>query len=178
MTPGVFTSVIEFFLNSGVNGVLSDEEFDKVAASFMMPNAATPPAPLVGVNVNTASATVLACIIGQEAADELVAERVGRGYTSGIAWAAHFLASKNLGAALGYLTGQSYQVSADVAAVGRHGRGYRRTRFVIDMNKETNPNAANAPDEPRIIYRRNLAPLGWALGSEVREQLALKKEVR
>ena len=69
-------------------------------------------------------------------------------------------------------------MSADVAAVGRNGRGYRRTRFVIDTNPDSDPNKGNAPLEPRIIYRRNLAPLGWALGPEVREQLALKKEAR
>ena len=28
----------------------------------------------------------------------------------------------------------------------------------------------------RIIYRRNLAPLGWALGGQVRESFAMKKE--
>jgi type II secretory pathway component PulK len=177
--PGAFQSVIDFFLKSGVSSVLSDEEFDKVALNFMTPDGSTPPKPITGVNVNTASATVLACIVGQEIADELVAERVSRGgYTTGIAWAAHLLASKNLTTELAYLTGQSYQVSADVAAVGRHGRGYRRTRFVIDTNPETNPNSANATEEPRIIYRRNLASLGWALGPEVRQQLALKKEVR
>jgi hypothetical protein len=58
---------------------------------------------------------------------------------------------------------------ADVAAVGRNGRGYRRTKFVIDASGTT----------PRIIYRRNLAPLGWALGSDVRELLAsLKSNTR
>jgi len=29
---------------------------------------------------------------------------------------------------------------------------------------------------PKIVYRRNLTPLGWALGGEVREQLAEKQE--
>jgi hypothetical protein len=61
-------------------------------------------------------------------------------------------------------------VSADIAAVGRHGRGYRRTKVVIDLSDSTKG--------PQIIYRRDLSPLGWALGSEVRQQLALKKEVR
>jgi hypothetical protein len=70
----------------------------------------------------------------------------------------------------GYLTGQSYQVSADVAAVGRHGRGYRRERVVIDTS--------DADKGAQIIYRRNLAPLGWALGRDVRQTLALKKGVR
>ena len=67
-----------------------------------------------------------------------------------------------------YVTGRTSQVTADVAAVGRHGRGYRRTRFVIDQSTGT----------PRIIYRRNLAPLGWALGDEIRLALAARTEAR
>ena len=68
-----------------------------------------------------------------------------------------------------FITGRSSQVTADVAAVGRHGRGYRREKFVIDQSTGT----------PRIVYRRNLAPLGWALGNEIREELAqLKKQAR
>jgi hypothetical protein len=88
-----------------------------------------------------------------------------------MAWVVQALGTgnPNLVSQLGpYITGRSYQVSADVAAVGRHGRGYRRTRFIVDMSTGT----------PRIIYRRNLGPLGWSLGSEVRQTLALGKEMR
>ena len=46
--------------------------------------------------------------------------------------------------------------------------GYRRAKLVIDMSTRT----------PRIIYRRNLAPLGWALGNEIRDALAARKELR
>jgi hypothetical protein len=57
------------------------------------------------------------------------------------------------------ITAQSYQFSADIAALGPHGRGYRRTRFIFDTSEGT----------PRIIYRQDLSPLGWALGKEVRQ---------
>ena len=67
-----------------------------------------------------------------------------------------------------WLTGKTYQVCADVAAVGRLGRGYRRTQFIVDSSTGT----------PRIVYRRNLASLGWALGGEVREMLAMKRDIR
>jgi hypothetical protein len=60
-----------------------------------------------------------------------------------------------------YLTAQSWQVGVDVAAVGRHGRGYRRTLSVIDASG----------DSPKIVYRRNLSGLGWALGGRVMRQL-------
>jgi hypothetical protein len=63
-----------------------------------------------------------------------------------------------------YITGQSYQCSADVAAVGRHGRGYRRARVVIDSSSGT----------PQIVYRRDLSPMGWALGAETRQNAPWK----
>ena len=58
-----------------------------------------------------------------------------------------------------FLTGQSYQFSADMAALGPFGRGYRRTRFVFDLSEGA----------PKIIYRQNLSHLGWALGRETRQ---------
>ena len=46
--------------------------------------------------------------------------------------------------------------------MGRFGRGYRRTLFVLD----------NSSGTPQIVYRRNLAALGWALGKDARTALA------
>ena len=78
-------------------------------------------------------------------------------------------------------------MTADIAAVGRHGRGYRRVKVVIDNNPHppaaastttTTTAATTSAITPRVIYRRNLSPLGWALGADVRKELALKKEVR
>ena len=58
-----------------------------------------------------------------------------------------------------YVTARSYQFSADIAAVGPFGRGYRRVRFVFDTSNGT----------PKIIYRQDLSSLGWALGEKVRQ---------
>jgi hypothetical protein len=58
-----------------------------------------------------------------------------------------------------YLTGQSYQFSADIVALGKFGRGYRRARFVFDTTEGT----------PKIVYRQSLSHLGWALGLETRQ---------
>jgi hypothetical protein len=60
-----------------------------------------------------------------------------------------------------YITVQSYQFTADIAAVGPYGRGYRRVKFVFDITEGT----------PKILYRQDLSRLGWALGENVREQL-------
>ena len=62
-----------------------------------------------------------------------------------------------------YITDQSYQFSADVAAVGRNGRGYCREKIVFDMSKGS----------PRILYRQDLSGYGWALGATVRRTLKL-----
>ncbi len=125
---------------------------------------------LVGlINVNTASEAVLACLpgVGVDKAPTLLATRLGRAQQdTDITWVAEALGVDGAVAAGRFVTGRSFQVSADVAAVGRHGRGYRRTRFVID----------NSTSAPRIIYRRNLAQLGWALGDAIRQTLIARSD--
>ena len=169
-TSPSYQSVADFFNRSGIDG-LTEEERDKLLPYLVGGIPGNPTEPMLRglVNVNTASEAVLTAIIGDPAAAaDLVATRLGRGTPSnGFAWAAPLLQNAPP-AAVAFLTGSSYQVTADIAAVGRHGRGYRRVRVVFDLSG----------DEPKIIYRRNLAPLGWALGRDVREQLALKKNVR
>ena len=66
------------------------------------------------------------------------------------------------------ITAQTYQFSADVAAVGPNGRGYRRVRFVFDTSDGT----------PKVVYRQDLTHLGWALGKELRDNLVLAKSTR
>ena len=57
------------------------------------------------------------------------------------------------------ITVRSYQFTADIAALGRNGRGYHRTRFIFDT----------ADGSPKIVYRQDLTHLGWALGKRVRQ---------
>ena len=60
-----------------------------------------------------------------------------------------------------YITTKSYQFTADIAAVGPFGRGYRRAKFVFDMSDGA----------PKILYRQDLSRLGWALGDKARQTL-------
>jgi DNA uptake protein ComE-like DNA-binding protein len=123
------------------------------------------------VNINTASEEVLACIpgIGTDKAPTLVATRQNRATQDrDMTWAIDAIGVQSIPLAGPFLTGSSYQVMVDVAAVGRHGRGYRREKAILDAKSGT----------PKVVYRRSLASLGWALGSEAREQLAKNKEVR
>ena len=67
-----------------------------------------------------------------------------------------------------WLTGRTYQFTADIAAVGHHGRGYRRVRLVYDTS-----------DGPaRILYRQDLTGYGWALGPQIRDSLQIAKDIR
>lgn len=152
-------SVIELLRRGG----LTAEEAEKIADQVRGPL-------VVGlVNLNTASETVLGALVGTDKAAALISERLNRAeQTRDMTWALEALGEDGIGVAGTFFTGSSYQVGADVAAVGRHGRGYRRSRVVIDTSTGT----------PQVIYRRNLAPLGWALGRDIRQNLALKKEVR
>ena len=159
--PGRIRSVLEFKIRSG----MTDSEFASVSADLTCSNGNY----LNGlVNVNTASQAVLTCIpgIGAKAADLVAARLNNTTPSTNLAWIVPILGEAAAIQAGPYLTTRSFQISADIAAVGHHARGYRRTLFVIDSSTGT----------PQIIYRRNLASLGWALGSSVREMLTLKKE--
>ena len=159
-------SVLEFYLRCKASPeVLSEDEFGQLIDGLTVGKGDY----LSGlINVNTASEAVLACIpgIGDKAAD-VVSARLSRvTQDTNIAWVVEVVGDPGAQQAGPFLTGRSSQVTADIAAVGRNGRGYRREKVVIDQSTGT----------PRIVYRRNLAPLGWALGSEIREELAQLKE--
>jgi type II secretory pathway component PulK len=110
------------------------------------------------VNVNTASAEVLACIpgIGTDKAPSLVSYRQSNvDKLDTIGWVKEVLEGTNALAAGPYITAESYQFTADVAAVGHYGRGYSRVKFIFDTSEGT----------PKIRYRQDLTKLGWALGT-------------
>src|SRR5206468_559153 len=159
-----FTSLLEFYLRSGMTA----EEFAQIEASL---TATTNIQRLV--NVNTASETVLTSIpgIGTDKASALVAYRQSNpGQSNSIAWVADVLDRDLTRVRLAgpYITAHSYQFTADIAAVGHHGRGYRRVKFVFDTSDGT----------PRIVYRQDLTHLGWALGKQGRADWLVAKGIR
>jgi len=149
-----FTSVLELYTAAGVT-VSEAEQIET--------DITTSAGPIIEgrVNVNTASATVLTCIpgIGEDHAQDLISYRVANPdklFT--VAWVKDILGTQNAIQAGPYITVQTYAFTADVAALGPFGRGYRRTKFVYDLTEGA----------PKIIYRQNLSHLGWAMGKEVR----------
>ena len=149
-------SVLEYYIHSG----MTPEEFSEVYDALTVSDDDF----VEGlVNVNTASAAVLACLpgIGEEYASQLVAYR--RGKTADdldtVAWVTEVLDDESAIEAGPYLTTRTYQFAADVAAVGHLGRGFRRTLFIFDASG----------DEPGVVYRRDQTRLGWPLGADVRD---------
>lgn len=148
-------SVLEFYKRSG----MSATDFASIETEITAETGTTIPG---RVNVNTASAAVLTCIpgIGEDKAAELVNYRLSNsGAVDSVAWVTQILSDEQIRQAGPFLTGQSYQFTADVAAIGKFGRGYRRSKFVFDTTEGT----------PKIVYRQNLSGLGWALGKETRQ---------
>ena len=160
-TGGNVTSLLEFFVRSGMTA----EEFAEIASDI----TATTESFRDGlINVNTASEQVLACIpgVGTEKAGSLVAYRqANRGKLGSIAWVAEVLDVASIVQAGRFITTQSYQFTADVAALGPFGRGYRRVRAVFDTSDGS----------AKMVYRQDFSLSGWALGSYVREQLELTR---
>jgi type II secretory pathway component PulK len=147
---------------------MSADDFAKIADALT--TTATNNAYIEGrININTASAEVLACLPGisdtPDLAQTLVNYRQSNPDKLGsIAWIADALGQNNTSALTALqtndcITVRSYQFTADIAALGPNGRGYHRTRFIFDT----------ADGSPKIVYRQDLTHLGWALGKQVRQ---------
>lgn len=161
-------SVLQFYIKSH----LSADDFGQIASLI----TTTTNRYVYGrVDINTASEAVLTALFGganidestaQSAADTLINyRRQNPNNLNDISWFVTALGNNNsvvtAFAGRDRLTTKSFQFTADIAAVGPYGRGYRRVKFVFDLTDGT----------PKIIYRQDLSRLGWALGPKVRETL-------
>ncbi len=146
--PAPLESVLEAFHRGGFTA----DEFTRVEDLLTVSDE-----PLVRgrVNVHTASGIALAVLPGLDTdlASRLVAARSADGPPT-LAWAAEVLGPEASRRAGPHLTARSFQVSADIVATGREGRGYQRRRIIFDT----------ATGTPRRIYHQDLTALGWALG--------------
>lgn len=152
-------------------GTMSADDFAKIIGDVSTTNLTY----LRGrINVNTANEDVLTALFeglnnGDEssadgAAQQLINYRQQNPNNLGsVAWVYDALGSGNaLIAALrrgDYITTRSFQFTADIAAVGAYGRGYRRVKFIFDTSD----------GYPKILYRQDLSRLGWAIGEKARQ---------
>jgi DNA uptake protein ComE-like DNA-binding protein len=132
------------------------------------------------VNINTASAAVLNALFLGLGVDQMTASGAAQQLVdyreqnsanlASVAWVVSALGNSSpvvQALARGnYLTTRTFQFTADIAAVGPHGRGYRRVKFVFDTSD----------GECKILYRQDLSRLGWALGDTARETWIAKAQ--
>jgi type II secretory pathway component PulK len=117
-----------------------------------------------GININTASDTVMMAVLGltQAQAEEIVTERAGQDNTTStwvtsIIGQATYTQLKNLK----LIVGSSQKYSADIVAVSGDGRSFKRVRIVVD----------DSVTPAKIIYRKDLTSYGWPLTDDIRQQL-------
>ncbi|HEY4983461.1 MAG TPA: hypothetical protein VIJ24_00195 [Verrucomicrobiae bacterium] len=171
--PNLCNGIFDFCVRARNVGMTSDE----IAQIYN--NVTTSAATYIRgrINVNTASVEVLNALFlsinidqntASGAAEQLVSYREQNpGNLSTVAWVFDSL-NGNIITRLrsaDYITTHSYQFTADIAATGPFGRGYRRVKFIFDIGDGT----------PKIIYRQDLSRLGWALGDAVRETWLAKE---
>lgn len=167
MGRDTFTDVFDFYFAMK----LTPDEFDKIYDSITAtPTTGGAPVAITAngataaqkgrININTAPRDVLFCIPGLEAADvdNLISTRNqnAAGSTS-VAWIADVLGQKKSHGMAALVTGTSYQYSADILAVSANGRGFKRTRIVVDTASGT----------PQIIYRRDMTDRGWPMDPQI-----------
>lgn len=156
-------SLLQFYIRSG----MTTEEFAQIEPEITVSDTAKQGL----ININTASETVLACIpgIGTDKASTVVAYRRGNvDKLTSVAWLLEAIDQASAIQAAPYVTTHSYQFTADIAAVGHHGRGYQRVKFIFDTSDAT----------PQIRYRQDLSHLGWALGRRNRQALMAQNNTR
>ena len=172
-----FSGVLNFYLfcrNQGMSSVDFAKIYDNVTTTTNLYTNGL-------LNINTASATVMTALFmglgvdqgtAQGAAQSLVTYRQQNpNNLNAISWIVDALGNTSpVVQALGnaprdYITTESFQFTADIAAVGPFGRGYRRVKFVFDISEGT----------PKIIYRQDLSRLGWALGEKARATWVAKE---
>jgi type II secretory pathway component PulK len=157
------------------NAGMSTDDFNKIADNV---TTSTNTYFRGRVNINTAAVDVLTAMFMGVNVDESSAVSAAQTVVSyreqnptrlsSIAWVIDALGNNSpVVTALvrgNSVTTKSYQFTADIAAVGAFGRGYRRVKFVFDMSDGS----------PKILYRQDLSRLGWALGDKARETLVAK----
>jgi hypothetical protein len=124
-------------------------------------------APRAGrINVNTAPREVLRCLPGlsDSDADSLISKRGQSGFgQTDTSWIQPILGQKATNDLLSWVTGQSYQFSADIVAASTDGRAFRRVRIVVDAQSTT--------DTPKIIFRHDITDGGWPLERSILDSM-------
>jgi len=174
---GTCKSTLDFYLRCHTQGITS-AQFATLYNNITI-TAGTNNYVAGRLNLNTASADVMTALFMGSGVDQDTAESAAQNlvtyrdqnpsYLDSIAWIVDALGANNAVVtalkARDVVTTHSYQFTADIAAVGPYGRGYRRVKFIFDVSEGS----------PKILYRQDLSRLGWALGTKARETWVAKE---
>jgi DNA uptake protein ComE-like DNA-binding protein len=166
------TSLLDFYLRCQTYDNLTSAQFALIYNNITI-TAGTNNYVAGRLNINTASADVMTALFMGSGVDEGTATSAAESLVSyrdqnpdnldSIAWMVDALGNNNQVVttmkAHDLLTTHSFQFTADIAAVGAYGRGYRRVKYVFDVSEGA----------PKILYRQDLSRLGWALGAKARQ---------
>jgi hypothetical protein len=164
-----YPSLLDFYLR-WYNAGMTEQQFVQIYNSITVTNEHYSRGRL---NINTASAPVLTALFEGIGIDQNTASGAAQSLVTyrqqnpnnltSVAWIVDALGRSSTAIQAlrrrDYITTHSFQFTADIAATGAFGRGYRRVKFVFDISEGM----------PQIIYRQDLSRLGWALGSKTRE---------
>jgi type II secretory pathway component PulK len=121
------------------------------------------------ININVASREVIATLpnLDEGDADSIVGYRLSnQDNLTSVAWVTEALNDPaKVPAIAPFITDKGHQFTADISALGKNMRGYRRSVIVFDISEEL----------PKIVYRREMTREGWALGSEIRREIVSQK---
>ena len=153
LQPPIRWDLGQFYTASG----MTPQEFGKVFdyLTTTKPNTGL-------VNVNTASAQVLAALPGlQQGEASTIAASRSTADLSNIGWFFQAISSSEVAQVAPYITDRSYVYSADIIAVSGDGRAFKREKIVV--------NVTSTP--AKIMYRKDLTSLGWPLTADIRQDL-------
>jgi type II secretory pathway component PulK len=148
-----------FYTASG----MTPQEFGEAFDYLTVGGTGSPQKPHTGlINVNTASAQVLATLPGLEQgqADTIVASRASADL-SNLSWFFQAVGTSEVAPVAPYITDRSFVYSADIVAVSGDGRAFKREKIVVNVT------AIPA----KIVYRKDLTSLGWPLTADIRQEL-------
>ena len=173
-TAPTYNNLLRFYLASR----MTSAEFAQIAYGITDTNS---PYTYGLLNINTASAPVMTALFMDRGVDQSTAQGAAQTLVTyrqqnpnnlnAISWIVDALGNSSLvvrnlaNANRDYITTESFQFTADIAAVGPFGRGYRRVKFIFDLSEGS----------PKIIYRQDLSRLGWALGEKARATWVAKE---
>jgi type II secretory pathway component PulK len=155
-----FTSVFDFVQKTR----MTDDEARKSIDYLTTSTAKT----LTGkLNINTVPMGVLQCLPNLQPGDAqaIIGARSNAASAttggSGMEWVFGQVSATVLSRIGPYITGHSYQYSADIVAVTADGQFFRRVRVVIDCQQSP----------AKIIYRKDMTQYGWPLPKDIRDQM-------